>query len=237
VILLAIETATLEVGAAIIGDEGPIAIERSRPGRRHVETLHPALARVFDVAGVDAAGLDAVAVDVGPGLFTGLRVGIAAAKAFGFARRLPLVEVRSTTALRTGAAMSQLAGDAEIVPVIDMRRGEVAWELPDGSLEIGHPQKLAEALRRVGGEILVVGDGALANRDELVALDPTDIPLRFGDEELAAPSVVAVGEVARSRLRSGDSTDAFSIGAVYLRAADARSNYLRRDVPVAESAR
>jgi tRNA threonylcarbamoyl adenosine modification protein YeaZ len=83
--LLALETATVEVGAALVADGDLLAAVTARPGRRHVETLHPAVETACALAGVRLRELDAIAVDVGPGLFTGLRVGIAAAKGFALA--------------------------------------------------------------------------------------------------------------------------------------------------------
>ena len=159
-IVLAIETATVEVGAALVSADGVLSESRSPCRRRHAEMLHPAVASVCTAAGVELAELDAVTVDVGPGLFTGLHVGVAAAKAFGFALGIPLVAVRSTEALRRGTRSDPRAAGRVVVPVVDMRRGELAWELPDGSLEIGPPSALAERLAALADDVLLVGDGA-----------------------------------------------------------------------------
>lgn len=227
-IVLAIETATLEVGAAIIGRGGTIAVARSRPGRRHVETLHPAIETVLKQSGLRAADIEGVAVDVGPGLFTGLRVGIAAAKALGFALHVPLAAVLCTDALRFEAARVFGCDPSVVVPVVDMRRGELAWSMSDGPLEIGRPAELGERLRATVGDLFLVGDGAIANQRELVAAAGDLAVLHFGEDALAAPSVVAVGELGAARLVSGVATDAVSIEAVYLRAADARANFSTR---------
>ena len=123
-LILAIETATIEVGVAIGNETGPLATLTARPGRRQAETLHPAIEDVCRTARVSFAELDAVAVDIGPGLFTGLRVGVAAAKALAAGLGLQLVTVTSLEVL--GAASAPRPG--MVVPVIDMRRGEVAWQ-------------------------------------------------------------------------------------------------------------
>ena len=82
-ILLGIETATQQVGAAVGGVEGVFASFHSAKGRRHAETLAPAIDFVAHAAGIELREISVVAVDVGPGLFTGLRVGIASARALG----------------------------------------------------------------------------------------------------------------------------------------------------------
>jgi tRNA threonylcarbamoyladenosine biosynthesis protein TsaB len=226
VIVLAIETATLEVGAAVIGGDGPIAVERTRPGRRHAESLHPAIVSVLDAAGIGVGELEAVAVDIGPGLFTGLRVGIAAAKALSFARRLPLAAPRSTEVLRHDAETQGVPAGTTVVPVVDMRRGEIAWELPGEPPRSGAPDELLETLRGIDGELKLVGDGALRWRAVFQAADPQRTS--FGDESLAAPSVLGVGDLALERLRLGATNDALGVEALYLRAADARPNYVTR---------
>ncbi len=221
--LLAIETATLNVGTAIFEDDRVLAATLSRPGRLHVETLHPAIGRVLAESNTPPGALAAIAVDVGPGLFTGLRVGIAAAKAFAFALSLPVVAVRSTEALREAAART-VGDDGVIVPVVDMRRGDVAWELEDGAVELGTPETLALRLSAVG-PVALVGDGALRLGDELVSLSGSHI---IENEALLAPSAEAVGRLGIIRLDQGVVEDAISIAPVYLRQADAISNYETR---------
>jgi tRNA threonylcarbamoyladenosine biosynthesis protein TsaB len=228
VIVLALETATIEVGAALVGADGLLAERSARCRRRHAETLHPAVVSVIEAAGVGLDDVDAVAVDVGPGLFTGLRVGIAAAKAFGFALGIPLVGVRSTEVLREGARADGIAAGRVVVPVVDMRRGELAWELADGTLEIGPATVLVARLADVAGDVLLVGDGA---RDAEAAFCDAGIDQAPGNggDALAAPSVAVLGALGLQRFRQGATTDAVSIEPCYLRAADARANYETRE--------
>jgi len=124
--ILAIETATIEVGVAVADETGPLASVTARPGRRQAETLHPAIADVCRIAMITPAELDAIAVDIGPGLFTGLRVGVAAAKALAGALGLPVVTATSLEVLKAACP----SGLGAVIPVIDMRRGEVAWLMP-----------------------------------------------------------------------------------------------------------
>ncbi len=169
--ILAIETATIEVGVAVSDETGPLATVTARPGRRQAETLHPAIADACRIARITPAGLDAVAVDIGPGLFTGLRVGVAAAKAIAGALGLPVVTATSLEVLRAACPPSP----GVVIPVIDMRRGEVAWLMPGATpseVRVGTPAELAgelEALVASAGSVLLVGDGALRHRELLGA--------------------------------------------------------------------
>jgi tRNA threonylcarbamoyladenosine biosynthesis protein TsaB len=221
--LLAIETATLEVGAAVFDGDCLMTAYATRPGRLHVETLHPAIERVLAQSNTPPSALDAIAVDVGPGLFTGLRVGIAAAKAFALALSVPIVAVRSTEALRE-AAKRAIGDEIAIVPLVDMRRGEIAWELEDGSLEIGTAAAFASRLAP-GRPVALVGDGVGRLGDEVSAV--TDVRRVDGEASLA-PSVEAVGRIGVGRLRRGVVEDAVSIAPVYLRDADAVANFATR---------
>ena len=94
-LILGIETATTQVGCAIGGHEGVLASFHSAKGRRHVEILMPAVEFMCRQAQIDLSEISVVAVDVGPGLFSGLRVGVAAAKALAQALRVPAIGVSS----------------------------------------------------------------------------------------------------------------------------------------------
>src|SRR5699024_8745783 len=92
---LGIDTATPQVGVAIGGHEGVLASFHSSRGRQHAETLVPAIDFIRRQARIELSEVGAVAVDVGPGLFTGMRLGVATAKALASALRVPMVPVPS----------------------------------------------------------------------------------------------------------------------------------------------
>jgi tRNA threonylcarbamoyladenosine biosynthesis protein TsaB len=225
--VLAIETATLEVGVAVADESGLLATVTARPGRRQVETLHPAIADVCRIARVTPADLDGVAVDIGPGLFTGLRVGVAAAKALAAGLGLPVVTATSLEILLAAIP----PGFAVVVPVVDMRRGEVAWLMPGGPTtgtpRVGTPAELAEAVPRGTDQpVLLLGDGALRYREELAGSVATS--LVFAGTELAAPPVGSLAVLAISAMKSGSSSDPAAVRPVYGREADARINWSSR---------
>ena len=230
-LILAIETATIEVGVAIGDGTGPIATVTVRPGRRQAETLHPAIADVCRTARVSFAELDALAVDIGPGLFTGLRVGVAAAKALAAGLGLPIVTATSLDVLVAACP----AGPAVVVPVVDMRRGEVAWQLPDRpgepgrpgeAVRVGRPAELAAELDRLGAPVLLVGDGALRHRAELAGHGSP--PPVFGGIELAAPPVASLVVLAVKAMGDGAFSDPAAVRPFYGREADARINWSSR---------
>jgi tRNA threonylcarbamoyladenosine biosynthesis protein TsaB len=139
VILLAIETATDMVGAAVLREDGAGAERMHLGGRAHAELLAPAIEEVCAASGCTVADIDLVAVDVGPGLFTGLRVGVATAKALAQALGIGVLGVGSLDVLAAAAAAgaagvdgppeevgpAQGAPPGAIAAVVDARRGEV----------------------------------------------------------------------------------------------------------------
>ena len=195
--LLAIETATGAVGCALWSDGALLASFSLVAGARHAEVLMPAIDYVCRQAGVAASDIEAVAVDNGPGLFTGLRVGMATAHAIAAARGIPAVGVSSLDAL----AHPQRRRPGLVAAVVDARRKEVFWALyaSDGDrLEklrppaVADPEALATELAALaqtgqraqylspsgpgeraqylspsGPGVLAVGDGAWRYRDQL----------------------------------------------------------------------
>ena len=178
-LILGIETATEQVSVALGGHEGVIGLFEVARGRRHAEILTPAIEFVCAQAdiGLDEIGL--IAVDVGPGLFTGMRVGLAAAKALAQALRVPMIGISSLDLL----AFPHRRSDRVVVPVIDARKGEVFYamyrQVPGGLQQVVAPQVgpiddlVADLLAR-SQEALCVGDGALRYRAEIL----DGLPLR-----------------------------------------------------------
>lgn len=130
--MLALESATIGVGAAVVDDDGVRASETIRAGRLQTETLHPLIAEVLHESKTTVGELDLIGVDIGPGLFTGLRVGVTTAKTLSFALGIPALGCTSTEAL-----IAQCAGAGHrSLAVIDMRRSEVAFALDDDPTDI-----------------------------------------------------------------------------------------------------
>ena len=178
--ILGLDTATRATAVAV-GD-GAAAIERrddppagARPG--HTARLLPLIIEALQDAGVGWPAVTRIAVGVGPGTFTGLRIGIATARALSQARGIPLVGVSTLQSLALLAAPAATEADSPLVAgVIDARRGELfaaAWRLGDLDEPAAAPvlearpyapEALAEALRMLAEPVLAVGDGAISFR-------------------------------------------------------------------------
>lgn len=196
VTVLGIETSTSAVGV-VVGREGEVVWEvGARLGPRHAELLMPLVVAALSGSGLGFGDLDAVVVDGGPGLLTGVRVGVATAKALAFGRGLPVAVLSSLEMLAW-----PLAGlGRPLLSVVDLRRGELAWQGfrpvgtgrstgPDRVARVPLPARpglepigpavagpLAELRDAVAGwperasELVAVGDGARRVADALGAL-------------------------------------------------------------------
>ena len=229
-LVLGIETATSQVGVAVGGHEGTIASFRSARERRHAETLVPAVKFCCETAQIKLSQLGVVAVDVGPGLFTGLRVGLATAKAIAHACRIPMVGVSSLDL----TAFPARFGDRLIVSTVDARRGEVFWatyrRAPGGIQMMSEPatdrpETLADQLMALDADALVVGDGAARYADVLGAVRGAEI----GRGALSHPSAEALVELAHARALREEFVNPSAITPLYLRAPDAAINWQQRE--------
>jgi tRNA threonylcarbamoyladenosine biosynthesis protein TsaB len=223
--LLGIETAAGLVGVALADADGPLAATWLRSDRRHAETLAPAIEHVLAQAGVPLAQVETIAVDVGPGLFTGLRVGVATAQGLAEGLGVGVVEVTSVDVLATDAYDGGFQGP--VASVVDARRGEVfaaRYVGPGAQTEAPSrysPAALAEKLAEVP-ETLLVGTGAHRYGEVFAAAG-----LRVG--AIREPSPRALVSIAARRLVAGaTAVPPVAVRPVYLRDADARINWVQR---------
>jgi tRNA threonylcarbamoyladenosine biosynthesis protein TsaB len=162
--ILAIDTALPAISACVLdeGAESPESIETIAMERGHAEALLPLIERVMARVEGGFASLDRVAVTVGPGSFTGLRVGIAAARAIGVACKVPVIGVSTLAALAAPLILEQKPGLVAVA--IDARHGNVYFAAfgPDGRATSA-PRVLPprEAVRSLGaGPVRLAGSGA-----------------------------------------------------------------------------
>jgi tRNA threonylcarbamoyladenosine biosynthesis protein TsaB len=224
-LLLGIATATTQVGVALSGADGPLASLHVRKGRRHAELLAPAIETITRMAGIGTQQIGRIAVDVGPGLFTGLRVGVATAKALAAALDIPIVGCSSLELL----AYPHRRQDRMLASVIDAKRGEIFWALfepveegvsPASEAMVSSPNALVEALKETGRDVLAAGDGARRYADVLVALAGLEVAGPADDH----PSALALVELAATR----PSVPLEEITPRYLRGADVRIGWPQR---------
>jgi tRNA threonylcarbamoyladenosine biosynthesis protein TsaB len=226
VLILGIETATIQVGCAIGGHEGVLASFHAAKGRRHVETLVPAIEFMCRQATIDLDEISAIAVDVGPGLFSGLRVGVAAAKALSQALRIPTIGISSLDLL----AFPVRYTNRLIVPAIDARRGELFYsmyrQVPGGAqrlvpYQVGTPDDLASELLARGEDCLVVGDGAMRYPEILTEVSGAEA----GGATSAFPSAASLVELAHPQALREEFVQPWELEPLYLRKSDAEINW------------
>lgn len=228
-LILGIESASLQVGCAVGGHEGVLASFHSSRDRRHAETLVPAIDFVCTQARVEPEELGAIAVDIGPGLFTGLRVGVATAKAMAQALRVPMIGVASLDLLAFRVRYTQRL----IVAALDARRGELFYacyrHVPGGvqrvsEYQIGSPDDLASELEAQRDDSLVVGDGAYRYAESLSTVGG----VQLGDISMSYPSADALVELAHPRAMREEFVPVWELKPLYLRRSDAELQWGRR---------
>ena len=220
-LVLALETTAGDVSAALLeGDGDPedeplagAAVEAAGSGDRLIGLVR----QVFEEAGAGFADLAAIAVNRGPGSFTGVRTGVAAARALALATARPVLAVTSFEAL-AGGVRPQGPGTL-IVAAIDARRGQIYVQAFTGGLEaLAAPRALApeEALLGVPGRVAVAGSGSQL----LIDAAPDRSVVRVTAARLDA---CAVGRAAMIKMRAGLAPEpGFTLEPLYLRPPDAR---------------
>jgi tRNA threonylcarbamoyladenosine biosynthesis protein TsaB len=228
VLILGVETSSPQVSCALGGDDGVLAAAAVDRGQRHAELLAPMIRQLCEAAQVTLAEVGAVAVGVGPGLFTGLRVGLATARALAFALEVPMVGVSSLDVVAFPARLT----DRTVVAVTDARRGELFWAFyrptPDAPVRlteprVGRPAELAAEIAACPDRCLLVGDGVARYRTELCAtgaLCAGPVPAR--------PSAADLVLLARAAAAAGALVPPAAIRPIYLRLPDAEANWLQR---------
>ena len=228
-ITLGIETATQVVSVALAGDDGVRGVVEISQGRRHAETLTPAIEFVCRHAQIEIGDIGAIGVDVGPGLFTGMRVGLAAGKALAHALRVPMIGMSSLDLL----AFPLRHTDRTIAAVIDARRGELFYALyrpvPGGvqrvtELRCGRVDDFIGDVMPRGHELVCVGDGALRYRDQIESELRCDIAEQF----LSRPSAAPLVQLAHARALREEWVNPWEIQPLYLRLPDAQINWQTR---------
>jgi tRNA threonylcarbamoyladenosine biosynthesis protein TsaB len=230
VLILGIDTATVQVSCAVGGHEGVLASTLSSRGKRHAESLTPAIQFACRQARIELSEISVVAVDLGPGLFTGLRVGVATAKAMAHALQVPMIGVPSLDLLAFPVRFTSRL----IVAVIDARRGELFYafyrQVPGGvqrltDHQVGTAEDLASELLASGEECLLVGDGAIRYREVFDGLNKVDVV----GAELAHPSASSLVMLAHARALREQFVKPWDLTPMYLRKPDAEINWTMRE--------
>jgi len=230
VIVLGIETSTARSSVAVLVDGVVTATEHHEDARGHGAFLAPAVRRCLDAVG-GAGAIGAIGVGTGPGLYTGLRVGMATAAALAAARGVPVIGVGGLDVLARMAVPKVAPFDGAVVTTLDARRGQVFWAVhgsaagvrtdasagsSDHDPKVGTRGQLDEAVAalREHGPVLVVGE--------------------IAGETVLRPDAATLAELAVEQLGAAQADgdpDRFvpaALTAVYLRDADVRIGWNER---------
>ena len=220
-LVLGIETSTRQGGVAIVGEDHVLCETVLNVEVTHSERLLPAVDRALDEARITLDGLGGIAVSIGPGSFTGLRIGLSTAKGLAYATGLPLVGVPTLEAM----AWALPAARWQVCPVLDARKQEVYAALfrhePEGLRRVTEDAALPpeDLCRLIRNPTLFLGDGA----DAYGAL----FRERLGDKMLLPPLAsrgarpACVAELGRRRLLRGERDEPDSLVPRYLRPSEA----------------
>lgn len=225
--LLAVATATASIGVAVLDGARVLAEAAGEPGRPHAAALLPAIERALADAGVVLDEIEAFALAIGPGSFTGLRIGLATLKAFALGTPRLVAPVPTLAALAWPVrASAEAAAGAAIVACLDARRGELyaagfraagdglapLAELPES---VWKPEALAA---RIAAPCVLLGEALEPAARALEAAGRA--PLRV---QAAAPRASAVGALGARMLARGEGRAAADVVPRYVRRAEAEA--------------
>ncbi len=224
--VLALETATLAGSIAVLDDiDGLIGEVRVNVKIAYAERLMPAVDWLLNASGISIGEIDVFALSIGPGSFTGLRIGLSTVKGFAFSENKPIVPVPTLDAFARTLPFSQHL----ICPMLDARKNQVyaglyRWEnndctkiMPETAL------KPDDLLGKINEPVVFLGEGAKIYRDRILEL--------FGQQAVFAPpakmtpSATTVAELAVQKIKEGITADPVSLAPLYIRKSEAEINW------------
>ena len=232
--ILALETSAKSVSAAVAENGVILASAYQHTGLTHSRTLMPMVDGMLRSSDLSPDEMDLIAVAQGPGSFTGLRIGVAAAKGLAWAKELPCCGVSTLLAM----AQNLRHMDGEIICAMDARRNQVynaVFAAKDGVLTrlsedraIGLAE-LAEEIKNHSGDKIIVGDGA-----ELCYnyLSEAGIPCRLAPPMLRMQNAMGVALAAEELAAEGKTVSAHELQPVYLRLSQAERERLARGLKI-----
>lgn len=235
--ILALDTSTMVQSVAVLGGNPPSVEETKEVKRGHARTLLRTIDSLLSQASTSAAELELVVVGIGPGSFTGLRIGVATAKALCYATNLPIVGVGSLEPL---AYAAPVVADSAVVVATDARKKEVygaIYQPCSGSPpkvlvspNTFKPVDLASEMVAIGASLVAVGNGFELYADVIqnIIVEQGGRPATLLEKSHWWPSAVALGELGRFRCSESGADDLVSLEPYYIRASDAELNWKKK---------
>lgn len=220
--ILAIDTSATPVSCAILRDERVLASYFSHTGLTHSQTLMPMIESALGITGIPINELDAIAVSVGPGSFTGVRIGVSAVKGLAFANKTPCVPVSTLESMAENVRGLPFVGI--VCCVMDARCGQVYTasysQDSDGSQQCVKPDEaisideLKTFLKSTEKSVILVGDGSELCYNRM----KEDLPsLHLAPPSIRYQSAVGVGLAALRSFNAGKTVVYEQLLPLYLR--------------------
>lgn len=215
--IIAIETATLVGSIAIIDDERVISELTLNVKATHSEKLMAAIDHLMELSGLTLNDMDGIAVSIGPGSFTGLRIGLSTAKGLSYGSGKPLIGIPTLDALASNLPFSRYL----VCPILDARKGEVYTAIYRDSEKVTDdmavkPDALIEMIKE---DTVFLGDGVSTYRN-LLKEQLRDL-YHEAPLPLLLPKASNVATLALDRLRNNDVDDPFALVPRYIRKSEA----------------
>ena len=221
-IILGIETATHAGSVSLVDEERQIALYELDSRRSHSGRLLGAIKRILQDAALTLRDIHGIAVSIGPGSFTGLRIGLSTAKGLCLANEFPLAVVCTLDAMASRFPFSRVP----VCPMLDARKKEVYAALynveDEEPTRLIEPRAIApdEFLEGISESAVFLGTGAQLYRQRI--LEKLRDRALFAPVDLSRPSGAAVARLGLKLLRDGECADLDTIEPTYLRASEAQ---------------
>ena len=228
--LLAIETSSLVSSVALLHDDTLRAELTIQARLTHAEQLMPHIADMLVKASVAKSQIDGVAVSIGPGSFTGLRIGLATTKGLSFAWNVPIVGVTTPISL----AYNFVGTSDRVCTLIDAQKGNVyagvyRWDrtnlLTEKDIYIAPLTEVLDTLEAEGQPVVFCGDGSLKGRGKIEGRNSL---FRMAPPTMVIPRAGSVAMAANSRFAAGDYDDCMTLTPSYLRRSEAEVLWEKR---------
>jgi tRNA threonylcarbamoyladenosine biosynthesis protein TsaB len=216
--ILGIDTSTKFLSIGVL-DNSSIYEYNLELDRRHSSLLAPSIQRVLDALGWKASCVDYFACGLGPGSFTGVRIGLSAIKGLGFALKKPLIGIPTLDILARNVKLTDNRSYAFVVPVLDAKRGLVycsVYRNKEGSLERVAPYTLAtldELYKKIKPNSILLGDALSLYKEQILKNTKRTALL---DKDYWYPCGRHIVILAQERIRENKIDNLFKIKPIYL---------------------
>lgn len=228
--LLAIETSSLVSSVALLHEDTLRAEFTTQARLTHSEQLMPHIADMLQKASVQKTAIDGIAVSIGPGSFTGLRIGLATAKGLAFAWNVPIIGIETPTSL----AWNSVGAADRLCVFIDAQKGNVyasqyVWQGTElttvHDVEVVNRKEYLATLANEDIPVVFYGDGALKGKKDITAASGK---FRLAPPTQVIPRAGSLALAAQLRLDAGDVDDCMTLTPAYKRRSEAEVLWEKR---------